>query len=179
MNETRNIYQKLHSIKSAGIKLKRDTQAYNYSYATLSQIQEKFWELLQEQWLVVIHSIIDWKVRTEIRDTESEELVSSEIEMTQWIKPQDKGSEITYYRRYNLLSLLDLEVDDDDWKKAQESKKEETPTDRLLNSIRSAESMERLEELKSYIPTTCKTEKQSQFFMSEYMKRADILKRAC
>jgi len=42
--------------------------------------------------------------------------------MSQGIKPQDKGSEITYYRRYNLLSLLDLEVSDDDGKQAQESK---------------------------------------------------------
>jgi hypothetical protein len=38
------------------------------------------------------------------------------------LKAQDKWSEITYFRRYNLLSLLDLEVEDDDWKKAQDSK---------------------------------------------------------
>ncbi len=119
--KTRSIYEKLHSIKSAGIKLQRDTKAFNYRYATLAQIQEKFSEPLQEQWLLVIHSIVDGKVRTEIRDTESDQFVVSEIEMTQWVKPQDKGSEITYYRRYNLLSLLDLEVEDDDGKKAQDS----------------------------------------------------------
>jgi len=39
--ETNNIYSKLHSIKSAGIKLQRDTEAYNYKYADLAQIQEK------------------------------------------------------------------------------------------------------------------------------------------
>jgi hypothetical protein len=68
---------------------------------------------------------MNWLVRTEIRDTESDWFVVSEIQMTQWVKPQDKWSEITYYRRYNLLSLLDLEVEDDDWKKAQDSKTEE------------------------------------------------------
>lgn len=124
MESVRNIYEKLHSIKWAGIKLQRDTKAFNYKYATLSQIQEKFWEALQEQNLVVIHSIIDWCVRTEIVDVETKESISSQIEMTAWVKPQDKGSEITYYRRYNLLSLLDLEVEDDDWKKAQDSKVE-------------------------------------------------------
>jgi hypothetical protein len=34
--------------------------------------------------------------------------------MSEDVKAQDKGSEITYFRRYNLLSLLDLEVEDDD-----------------------------------------------------------------
>jgi hypothetical protein len=47
--ETQNIYSKLHSIKSAGIKLQRDTKAFNYKYATLSQIQEKFGDAIQEQ----------------------------------------------------------------------------------------------------------------------------------
>ena len=39
--ETKNIYQKLFEVKKAGIKLQRDTKAFNYKYATLSQIQEK------------------------------------------------------------------------------------------------------------------------------------------
>lgn len=133
MEPVRNIYEKLHSIKWAGIKLQRDTKAFNYKYATLSQIQDKFWELIQEQGLVVIHSIQDGKVQTRIQDTESAEFVISEIEMTAWVKPQDKGSEITYYRRYNLLSLLDLEVEDDDWKKAQDSKVEVKDTKVWLN----------------------------------------------
>jgi len=119
---TQNIYSKLHSIKWAWIKLQRDTKAFNYKYATLSQIQDKFAEAIQEQGLVIIHSVLNGSVRTEIRDTESTDFVVSEIEMSQGIKPQDKGSEITYYRRYNLLSLLDLEVSDDDGKQAQESK---------------------------------------------------------
>jgi hypothetical protein len=31
------------------------------------------------------------------------------------LDPQGVGSIITYYRRYNLLMLLDLQVQDDDW----------------------------------------------------------------
>lgn len=126
-----NIYKKLFEVKKAGIKLQRDTKAFNYKYATLSQIQDKFSDELQKQWLLIIHFIKDNKVCTKIYDTEwnmSEDhwdmdYVQSEIEMSEWTKPQDKWSEITYYRRYNLLSLLDLEVEDDDWKKAQDSVK--------------------------------------------------------
>jgi len=122
--ETLNIYQKLFEIKKAGIKLQRDTKAFNYQYATLSQIQEKLnWEFEKQQ-LLVTHSIIENKVSTRITNIEWKlwDFISSEIEMTAWTKAQDKGSEITYYRRYNLLSLLDLEVEDDDGKKAQDSK---------------------------------------------------------
>lgn len=122
--ETKNIYQKLFEVKKAWIKLQRDTKAFNYKYATLSQIQEKFWEKLQEQWLLIMHSIVENKVRTQIFDTEWKSSVCSEIEMAEWTKAQDKWSEITYYRRYNLLSLLDLEVEDDDWAKASNNSPE-------------------------------------------------------
>ena len=113
--ETKNIYQKLFEVKKAWIKLQRDTKAFNYKYATLSQIQEKFWEELQKQNLIVIHRVIDNCVQTYIKNIDWDDSVVSTIPMSEWTKPQDKGSEITYYRRYNLLSLLDLEVEDDDW----------------------------------------------------------------
>jgi len=115
-----NIYTKLLEVKKVWIKLQRDTEAFNYKYATLSQIQEKFSDVLQDQKLVVVHKVQSWCVITAIVDTESERAIESSIEMNT-TKAQDKWSEITYYRRYNLLSLLDLEVEDDDWKKAQDS----------------------------------------------------------
>ena len=131
--ETKNIYQKLFEVKKAWIKLQRDTTAFNYKYATLAQIQEKLsWEFEKQQ-LLVIHSMWNNCVVTEIIDIEATDSnirkVYSTIEMTKDIKPQDKWSEITYYRRYNLLSLLDLEVEDDDWKKAQDSKKSSNSKD--------------------------------------------------
>ena len=122
--EAKNIYQKLFEVKKAGIKLQRDTTAFNYKYATLSQIQEKLSDILQEQWLLILHYISEeWHVITRIHNVEKEkDYIESWISLSEWTKPQDKWSEITYYRRYNLLSLLDLEVEDDDWKKAQDSK---------------------------------------------------------
>jgi len=136
-----NIYKKLFEVKKAGIKLQRDTKAFNYKYATLSQIQDKFSDVLQEQWLLVFHYIRDNTVVTTIVDTqyinsnwdEWMDSISSEIQLSENTKPQDKWSEITYYRRYNLLSLLDLEVEDDDWKKAQESKPEVKEEKKWLN----------------------------------------------
>jgi len=127
-----NIYKKLFEVKKAWIKLQRDTKAFNYKYATLSQIQEKFNEVLQEQKLLIIHTINKWCVVTRIQNTEViDSYVESWIELTEWTKAQDKWSEITYYRRYNLLSLLDLEVEDDDGKKAQDSKPSEKADNEL------------------------------------------------
>lgn len=122
MNE--NILQKIALIKAKEIKLKRDTEWYWYKYATLSQIQQKLWPVFEELKLFVYHQIQDNQVITTIYDLESKESISSSIEMNSWTKAQDKGSEITYYRRYNLLALLDLETEDDDWAKAQNSKVE-------------------------------------------------------
>ncbi len=121
--ETKNIYQKLFEIRKADIKLQRDTKAFNYKYATLSQIQEKLSDIIEKEWLLITHRIENNKVITDIINIDKpEEKITSEIEMNIETKAQDKGSEITYYRRYNLLALLDLEVEDDDWKKAQNSK---------------------------------------------------------
>lgn len=125
MENKKNIYQKLFEVKKAWIKLQRDTKAFNYKYATLSQIQEKFSEVLQEQWLLVLHRVSAEAVITKIIDIEDDkQFVESWIMLSEWTKAQDKWSEITYYRRYNLLSLLDLEVEDDDWAKAQGRKAE-------------------------------------------------------
>ena len=115
-----SIYKKLYNVKKAWIKLQRDTKAFNYKYATLDQIQSKLWDILEKEQLVIVHYIENSVLKTEIRDVESAEFVKSEIELTTQ-KAQDKWSEITYFRRYNLLSLLDLEVEDDDWKQAQDS----------------------------------------------------------
>ena len=116
-----NIYQKLYELKNKDITLKRDTEWYWYNYATLGQIQEKLSEFLKELNLIVVHQVKDWYVVTQIRDLESDSFIESSIKMLEDTKAQDKWSEITYFRRYNLLCLLDLETEDDDWKKASKT----------------------------------------------------------
>jgi len=121
-----NIYEKLFEVKKVWIKLERDTEWYWYKYATLSQIQEKLWPVLEKQKLLIVHTILDKSVRTQIIDLEAKEnepqSMISEIPLSQWVKAQDLWSEITYFRRYNLLALLDLEVEDDDWATASNKK---------------------------------------------------------
>lgn len=151
-NKEKTLYEKLFNIKIAWIKLQRLKDWYWYKYATLNQIQEKLWEYLEKEKLLITHKIENNKVITEIIDLESKESIKSEIEMTDWVKAQDKWSEITYFRRYNLLALLDLETEDDDWKKAQDSKKVVNNTDTELPRINS----KNIEDIKKLIFTDWK-----------------------
>lgn len=137
MEIKKDIYSKLFEFKQKEIILKKDTQWHNYSYATLKQIQEKLWPVFKELNLIIIHSINDWKLVTEIRDLDSNTFIKSELNIwnveTKRIEkfidknwkdieiidfndkdPQWVWSIISYYRRYNLLALLDLEQEDDD-----------------------------------------------------------------
>lgn len=134
-----NIYEKLFRIKEKSVIVVRDQKAFNYSYATLNQIQEVLHPILKEQKLVILHFVRDWNVVTQIRDIESEGFVESSIEIwevksekkerfiskawkdietteTNSKDPQWVWSILTYYRRYNLISLLDIWTEDDDGK---------------------------------------------------------------
>ena len=94
--------------------------------------------IFKELKLIVIHSINVWCVKTQIRNIEWVDFVESSIELweirvtrTETFNKNDKDivttdensldpqwvwSSISYYRRYNLLTLLDLEQVDDDAK---------------------------------------------------------------
>lgn len=154
------IYNKIAQLKKKEISLVRDTKWFNYFYATLWQIQDKISPILEELKLLVIHRVENQKVITKIIDLEDNSFIESWIDIWEvktetkkdlidknqnkiWesieintLDPQGVGSIITYYRRYNLLALLDLETEDDDgasWSQRAQTKpqyiQKETKTD--------------------------------------------------
>lgn len=141
-----NIYQKLASFQKPSIV--KDEAWYNYKYAGLDQIQEKLKAPLQEAGLHYFHRAENGNVVTRVYCTDNpESFIESSIEiwecrsetvekkgdktLTEFSShdPQMIGSAITYYRRYNLLQIFDIELDDDDGKtwspkaKAKETEK--------------------------------------------------------
>jgi len=135
--ETKTLIQKLFELKKKSIVLLKDEQAFNYKYADLAQIQAKIAPYLEELKLLIIHATQNGSVVTTIYDVDSEKCISSSIEIgsiettrewdskdkqqniihnkeVQQQDPQAVGSIITYYRRYNLLQLLDLKTQDND-----------------------------------------------------------------
>jgi hypothetical protein len=135
--EKLTLIQKLFELKQKSIVLLRDEAAYNYKYADLAQIQDKLSEALAELRILIVHSTQGGAVVTTIYDVDSDACISSAIEIgkinttREWDNndkagnvihnieiteqdPQAVGSIITYYRRYNLLQLLDLKTEDND-----------------------------------------------------------------
>lgn len=126
----KNIYQKLLEFKAQNVTLVRDTKWFNYKYATLEQIQDKVEPILQELKLLLHSYTKDNVVYTRIIDTDNpQDYIESGVEIgkittTKKLKddgvevqeqdPQAIGSIITYYRRYNIVQLLDLQTEDDD-----------------------------------------------------------------
>lgn len=106
--------EKIAKIQKEMGTLKRDTKAYNYNYATLNQIQEKLNPLLEKEGLMLTQPIDGDRLYTHIQEIKGDGITSCSIILPTGVKPQDMGSAITYYRRYLIVSLLNLEVEDDD-----------------------------------------------------------------
>jgi hypothetical protein len=82
--------------------------------------------ILSKNKLMLLQPIISNNVCSQIFDVETGELIAeSTLEMNPNLNAQQKGSEITYFRRYTLQSLLGLEAEDDDANQA--SVKSEKP----------------------------------------------------
>ena len=111
-----SIYEKLFDAKKEIGKISKDSKNpfYKSKYFDINQLLEHVEPILQKNNLLVLQPIISNSVVTQIYDIESGERVESGIELTNQTDPQKRGSEITYYRRYTLTSLLGLQAEDDD-----------------------------------------------------------------
>jgi hypothetical protein len=84
-------------------------------YADLNTILAEVKPVLHKHGLYILQPIADGQVFTRIVDSETGEvLAESSLPLSLQGTPQQRGSEITYYRRYTLQSLLALEAEDDD-----------------------------------------------------------------
>jgi hypothetical protein len=88
---------------------------FNKTYADLNTILADVKPVLHKHGLCIIQPIEEGQVVTRILDSETMELIcESALPLSMTGTPQQRGSEITYYRRYTLQSLLALEAEDDD-----------------------------------------------------------------
>ena len=94
---------------------------YKSKYADINQLLAQVKPQAEKLGLTILQPIVKDQVVTVIMDNESGETFPS-FETTETMtgltiigsQPQDRGSEITYYRRYSLQSLLALEAEDVD-----------------------------------------------------------------
>ena len=114
------IYAKIHAAKQeiGVVKKNAKNPHFKNTYADLNALIEAVEPILLSKGLILLQPIKDGKVFTQVIDTETFEMVESNIELTPNLTAQALGSQITYYRRYTLQSLMSLQSDDDDGQKA-------------------------------------------------------------
>ena len=88
---------------------------FKKNYADINSMLAEVKPALHKHGLFIIQPIEEGQVITRIIDAETEKtLCESALTLSGQGTPQQRGSEITYYRRYTLQSLLSLEAEDDD-----------------------------------------------------------------
>lgn len=112
----KNILKKINVIQNSIDRVSKNARNafFNSNYADLSNIQDTLKPLLFEQSLVCIHQVIGNHLTTTVFDLDSEDKIESSIDIANLNDPQKVGSQLTYYRRYNLINIFDIKVDDDD-----------------------------------------------------------------
>jgi len=114
-----NIYNKIYKLQEeiGGITKNSKNPFYNSKYFDINDLIKQLHPLLLKHKLVLVQPITDSSVRSVIIDLDGGSIESS-LKLTKGLDAQKKGSEITYYRRYTLVSLLCLQAEDDDGNKA-------------------------------------------------------------
>lgn len=120
------IYKKLFEIQKNIGKLTKDSDNpfFKSKYADINQLIELSNPLFHAQNLMVLQPIQGNTLLTQVIDIDTGERIESSLELPQSQDPQKIGSAITYYRRYTLKALLNLQEEDDDANKASGNAKE-------------------------------------------------------
>lgn len=113
-------------------KMKKDSENpfYKSKYFDVNQLIEAIRPELIKHDLLLLQPIENDRVITRIIDVESGDSIEAGIKLSDNVKPQDIGSEITYYRRYTLQSLLGVEAEDDDGNRSSGNKQKPASDDK-------------------------------------------------
>ena len=111
-----SIYTKLLEVqKEIGAISKDSTNPFFKSkYFDINKLIQHVNPILTKNGLVLLQPIKDGCQYSIIIDSETAEQVDSFLCLSDIKDPQKRGSEITYFRRYTLGSLLGLQAEDDD-----------------------------------------------------------------
>ena len=114
------IYKKLLAFQKLGITIKKGEKNPHFknTYANLNEVLDKVKAPLNSLGIVIIQAPTKEGLLTTLVDTETEGEELSQIQgflpFVDMANPQKIGSNLTYYRRYALVTMLGLEDADDD-----------------------------------------------------------------
>lgn len=114
--EHKSIWTALHAAKQELGKVPKDSTNpfFRSKYFDINGLLDVVEPILHLHGLMVIQPIQNGYVITKVVHAATGEYIESSLELSKSTDPQKHGSEITYYRRYTLQSLLAMQADDDD-----------------------------------------------------------------
>ena len=122
------IYKKLLEFQKLGISVKKSSTNPHFKskYADLNEVLAKVTKPLNDLGVVIIqnHNVIEGVagLGTYLYDTEDDTSIEGFLPYVQKENAQKLGANITYNRRYSLVTMLGLEDEDDDGNKASSTK---------------------------------------------------------
>lgn len=113
---TQTIEQKLLEFQKKNITLKKEGENPHFksSYVTLNEVLDKVKAPLNELGIVIIQSPEATGLRTTLLDAQNGTKVECFVPYVDFGTPQKLGANLTYLRRYSLITLLGLEDEDND-----------------------------------------------------------------
>lgn len=147
MDKKTTIYTKLMEFQKLGISIKKDANNPHFKskYADLSEVIGKVRPALTQCGIVMIQTPDADGLVTTLRDPDSDTEVTGRINFVGATDAQKLGSNLTYFRRYSLVSMLGLEDDDDDGNTAtQASKPAAKPVAKPAAQMTTAEALEKI-----------------------------------
>jgi hypothetical protein len=110
------VLKKIYAIQQAVGKITKDSKNDHFknTYASLDAIMEFLQPHLEKESLQITHASDGEFVVTDVVDIESGDIYTSKLPLPTNCKPQDLGSAMTYYRRYNIVMMFNLLFDEDD-----------------------------------------------------------------
>ena len=110
------IYKKLLEFQKLGITIKKGEKNPHFknTYANLNEVLGKVTKPLNDLGVVIIQTPTSLGLETCLYDTTDDTKIIGMLPFTEATSPQKIGSNLTYYRRYSLVTMLGLEDEDDD-----------------------------------------------------------------
>jgi hypothetical protein len=120
--EKKQFFEDFKKIQDTMETIGRNAEGFKYKYADLPQVWEGIKKVISENNFIVYHQANAEGVDTTALHSSGESLTSF-IPFSGSLKPQDRGSEITYYKRYNIQAIFNVMIvgEDDDGKTANDN----------------------------------------------------------
>lgn len=128
MSEVKSsIYSKLLDFQKKEISVKKNSIGGHHKnqYANIDEVLEKVKPVLTELKIVLIQTPTQDGLKTLLVDAEDGSMVEGFLPFVGATDAQKVGSNLTYMRRYSIVSMLGLEAEDDDGEGAVDRSKTE------------------------------------------------------